>query len=124
MNTKDVLNYSAVGRLRKDLLHDIIPRISDQNNLYISEHFVERMCQRKLTQDQKLIASIIIHFMNVIFDKTTFTYHKYKIGGKNLKLCISVEFSKKFNRHIAIVKTAYDVDNEYEFDEVIELKAN
>lgn len=124
MNTKDVLHYSEVRRLRKTINEDVLPRISDSSNIYISEHFAERLFQRRMVADAKLISSIIIHFMNEVFDKTTFMSRRYKIGVKNLKVGIDVAFSIKHNKRLAFVKTAYDVDNEYEFDEIIELKVN
>ncbi|MFA6199295.1 MAG: hypothetical protein WC679_02650 [Bacteroidales bacterium] len=95
----------------------------DSLDLYISDHFVDRIVERKLEDNAVVINNMIQYFMRTIFYGTKQDNKSFIIKIKNLGIAFAINDGDISKHRQVIVKTIYDIDKDSWFcDEEIELK--
>lgn len=97
---------------------------TDKHEVYFSNHFIERIIERQLENDKFIIKQIIDYFYENIFLQNGYTNRIYLLQLGVLRIPIQISYSTTKQMRIMIIKSVFDTDENYEFDEHIKLTAN
>jgi len=121
--TKTIPYRVRVSKIRNEFSKLKQSRL-DRDDAYITDHAIQRMAERDLHKDVPFVFCAYKYFVTEVFDKITYTSRNYRINFRGLVICCSIEsryFYGKTNR-VAVLKTVFDHDVNYDVDEVITLK--
>jgi hypothetical protein len=95
--------------------------LKDKHEIHFSNHFLERVIERNLESETFTISQIIDYFYVNFFLPSTYTERCYLIQLGILRIAIQISYSNTKQLRILTVKTIFNSDESYEFDELIEL---
>jgi len=92
-------------------------------DLYISDHFVDRIAERHLEGNIVVLKNMVWYFMETLYYGTKQDNKTYIIRIKDIGIAFSITEGTITETRQAVVKTVYDIDkDDWYCDEDIELK--